>query len=261
MSDHVYFRYIAFLAPIWTMIGVWSVLDARRRGVLRSTVFRAFGLMAVLLLILLVRLPLNDWYHPFDTPEVSFLSNSWNAFRPTRAAVVAAGMLALWLLRGRWRWTGAAVLLTASLATMIVANVKAIEPMVAAEYLPDSRLVRDIGVTPTDTVETAAQTDLDSQMNHEREVYWSPIRNFDVWDGAPSQRATVVIAPWGYKIAPNCRDSLHPTHCSMNWDGTREGWARIYTYENGRRRWAVWLRESDPRLASHKPDTAGPRKS
>ena len=241
VSNHAYFRYIAFLAPVWVMIGM-SALVRAEAGARFKLIAQAAGFVGVSLFVLLTRMAPGEWFHPFDTPEVSFLTNAFDDFRPFKASLIALVLLAAWMLR---QWAIPAVLLAAtSLATMVVVDVKAIQPMVAKEYVTGSRLVHDIGVTPADVVESAEQVDLGSALNHQREVYWSQVRQFDAETGQPTGQATIVIAPWYPQyVDPEC-DAEERNDCErVHWDGQSMGWTRIYTYVNDDRRWAVWRRD------------------
>lgn len=242
VSNHAYFRYIAFLAPIWVMIGISALIEAEARARFKL-IAQAAAVMGVTLFVLLARMAPGEWFHPFDTPEVSFLTNAFDDFRPFKASLVAVAILATWMLR---QWVIPVIILAAtSLATMVMVNVKAIQPMVANEYVAGSRLVHDIGVTPADTVESAEQVDLGSMLNHQREITWAEVPQFDAEEGRPSPQATVVIAPWyPLGINPECDlEKRGDDECErVHWDGDSLGWTRIYTYTNGDRQWAVWRR-------------------
>ncbi len=242
VSNHVYFRYIAWTAPIWMMIGIAALVAAQRA--VRFRLMRDAGIvMGISLFVVLARMAPDDWFSPFDTPETSFLSNNWSEFRPFKVTILTLVFLAFWLTR-RWLipmsltlalWAGA----------MVAINAKAIEPMVAVEYRPGSRLVQDLGVTPNDVVEQAVQVDLGSRLNHQREIYWAPVNEFDAITGLPSPHATVVIAPWNPKYANvTCSEDETAKCTHMHWDGTQRGWTLIYIYANGDRHWAMWRRDT-----------------
>jgi hypothetical protein len=240
VSNHVYFRYIAWLAPIWLMVAIAALVQAEQRVKFRL-IRDAVVLMAITLFVVLARMAVGEWFSPFDTPEVSFLTNSWEAFRPFKAAILATLMLSLWMFR---RWIiplGVAAVVWA--ASMVSVNVNSIQPMVALEYQPGSRLVHDLGVTPNDVVQAAVQVDLGSRLNHQREITWAPVSEFDAMTGQPGPSATVVIAPWyPDKVNEVCEEEETKNCHSVHWDGSSQGWTRVYTYENKGRQWAMWRR-------------------
>ncbi len=244
VSNHAYFRYIAFLAPAWLMIGIWALVT-KQFGDRLKLMMRALAVIGVVQFVLLARMGPAEWFHPFDTPEISFLSNSFGEFRPFKATVLAVVFLALWLMR-RWAIPLGVLAVVCGLC-MVVVNDKSIKPMIAQEYIPGSRLVQDLGVTRNDVVETVAQVDLGSQMNHQREVTWMGVPTFDAKTGTPSPEATVVIAPWypdtGVEEDTE-KDDTEPKIKTTHWDGTAMGWTRVYTYLNGKRQWALWRRTS-----------------
>jgi hypothetical protein len=248
VSNHVYFRYIAWLAPVWMMVGITALLGLERKAKFKL-MFDAGLVMAVTLFVVLARMAVGEWFSPFDTPEVSFLANAWEEFRPFKAAIVAGAMLMLWLMR-RWFIPMAAVLAVWA-AAMVSINVNSIQPMVAKEYLPGSRLVHDLGVTPNDVVQTAAQVDLGSRLNHQREITWAPVTQFDAMTERPSSTATVVVAPWYPLYANRICEEEDTKKCSfVHWDGTDQGWTRVYTYDNEERQWALWRRSGESQAAS-----------
>jgi hypothetical protein len=76
-----------------------------------------------------------------------------------------------------------------------------------------------------------------SRLNHQREITWASVTEFDAELGRPTLEATVVIAPWNPYPAKEDYDLVH-------WAGTAQGWTRVYVYENGERHWAMWRRTS-----------------
>jgi hypothetical protein len=81
---------------------------------------------------------------------------------------------------------------------------------------------------------TSKFTSLGARLNHQREVYWRDVLEFDHRAGdAPPPDATVVIAPW---LSRNHDD----------WDGSSTGWRRAAG--DPLQEWAVWLRTDDPRF-------------
>jgi hypothetical protein len=240
VSNHAYFRYIAFLAPVWVMVAIAALAEATLREKVRL-IGTAMGVIGVTLFVVLARISSNEWFHPFDTPEASAMTNSWEQFRPFKATVVAVALLALWLLRQRFIPLMAVVVVSA--AAMVSINVNAIQPMTQLEYLPGSRLVQDLGVTPNDVVQVAEQVDMGSELNFQREVYWQRLTDFDALTGRPDSATTVVIAPW-FPFPTEDQDDV------VHWDGTSLGWQRVYTYMNEERQWALWRRSSGAVMSS-----------
>ena len=236
VSNHAYFRYIAFLAPVWVMIGIAALAEAGLREKLRL-IGAAAAVIAVTLFIVLARISSTEWFHPFDTPEASAMTGSWEQFRPFKATIIALALLAIWLVRKTFIPFVAVVAVSA--AAMVSINVNAIQPMTKLEYLPGSRLVQELGVTPDDVVQTAEQIDMGSNLNFQREIYWQRLTSFDALTGRPDSATTVVIAPW-YPFPTKKQDYDDIVH----WDGTSLGWTREYTYLNEERQWALWRRST-----------------
>jgi hypothetical protein len=247
ISNHVYFRYIAFLMPVFVMVGAGSLF-----GVSRSTAFwlvrRAAVLIVATAVVVLSQFTefFTQWFHPFDTPEASFLSANWRHLavsKATLAALVLLVVLAFLMSRPtrpsartpRLMVAGLAAVLLINVVAMEVVNLKSIRPMAEAEYRDAPRLVRDIGLDTSDIVATSSRVSLGGRLNHQREVYWRPVIEFDHLNASPPADATVVIAPW------NSRNK-------DDWDGTDLGWARVG--DDPHNEWAVWLRSDDPRVAA-----------
>jgi hypothetical protein len=234
VSNHAYFRYIAFLAPVWVMIAIAALAEAGLRDRLRL-IGAATGVIAVTLFVVLARISSNEWFHPFDTPEASAMTGAWDQFRPFKATVVALALLALWLILNTF--LPFVTLVAVSAAAMVSINVNAIQPMTKLEYLPGSKLVQELNVTPEDVVQTAEQIDMGSNLNFQREIYWQRLTSFDALSGRPDSATTVVIAPW-YPFPTKDQDDV------VHWDGTELGWTRVYTYLNEERQWALWRRST-----------------
>jgi hypothetical protein len=234
VSNHAYFRYIAFLAPVWAMIGIAALVQAGLRDRVRL-IGAASAVIGVTLFVVLARISSTEWFHPFDTPESSAMTGSWDQFRPFKATIVAFVLLALWLIRKTW--IPMAVVVVVSALAMVSINVNAIQPMSELEYIPGSRLVQDLGIDADDVVQTAEQVDMGSQLNFEREIFWQRLTSFDAEGGRPDSATTVVIAPWYPFPTEDQEDVVH-------WDGTSLGWTRVYTYMNEKRQWAVWRRST-----------------
>jgi hypothetical protein len=240
VSNHAYFRYIAFLAPVWVMIGIAALVKADMREKLRL-IGGALAVIGVTLFVVLARISSTEWFHPFDTPEASAMTGSWEQFRPFKATLVAVALLAVWLVRKSI--IPLVVVGAVSAAAMVSINVNAIQPMTKLEYIPGSRLVQDIGIASDDVVQVAEQVDMGSTLNFQREIYWQRLTSFDAEAGRPDSATTVVIAPWHPFPTEDQDDVVH-------WDGTRLGWTRVYTYMNEERQWALWRRSTGAVMSS-----------
>jgi hypothetical protein len=238
MSNHAYVRYIAFLMPVFVMVAVVALVRADRTRV-KSVVGRAAAGIAVGGLVVLSQMTevTLEWFHPFDTPEVSAMTNSWRTLPVAKATVVALVLLAVLaatLVARSVRYgpfVAVAGVLALCAGTMVLANAKAVGPMAAAEYRPASRLVQDLRVRPGDTVVSSKWVPLGARLNHQREVYWAPVAEFDDRTAGPPAAATVVIAPWKGR--------------NGDWNGAGSGWRVVAADPVGK--WAVWFRTADPR--------------
>jgi hypothetical protein len=244
ISNHVYFRYIAFLMPVFVMVGAGALF-----GVSRSTAFslvrRATLLIVATGVVVLSQFTefFRQWFHPFDTPETSFLSANWRHLavsKATIAALVLLVVLAVLMSRPgrpsartpRFMAAGLAGVLLINVVAMEVVNAKSIRPMAEAEYRDAPRLV-SLGIGPGDVVATSSKVSLGGRLNHQREVYWAPIIEFNHLNESPPANATVVIAPWRSRNKDD-------------WDGTDLGWTKVG--DDPHNEWAVWMRTGDPRV-------------
>jgi hypothetical protein len=247
ISNHVYFRYIAFLMPVFVMVGAGTLFGASRTTAM-WLVRRAAVLIVATGVVVLTQFNewVPQWFHPFDTPETSFLSKNWSHLAVSKAslsALVLLAVLALLMSRPgrpsartpRVMAAGLAAVLLVNVVAMEVTNFKSVRPMARAEYQDAPRLVRDIGVGRGDVVATSSRVSLGGRLNHQREVYWSSVIQFDHLNSSPPADATVVIGPW------------HSRN-DDDWDGTGLGWTRVG--DDTKNEWAVWLRSDDPRIAA-----------
>lgn len=252
-SNHAYPRYIAFLLPVWMLVAVIALIGASRRRALRLA-GTAAAVMAGGAFLALARMTefYDQWYHPFDTPEASFLSNTWDLLAVARVTVTAFVLLAAFTLTVTARRptvpasvvpasivpvaAALAGLLLLHVAAMEVINAKAVRPMSAQEYATAPLLVHDLRLGPGDVVASAVRVPVVAKLSHQREVYWAAIVEFDDLTGDPPAAATVVVAPWRTNKVEG-----------GDFDGESRGWRRIAG--DPEKEWAVWLRDSDPRLA------------
>jgi hypothetical protein len=95
-------------------------------------------------------------------------------------------------------------------------------------------LKQDLKIGPADVVATSQWVSLGARLNHQREIYWEGIAEFDSRAGElPPTDATVAIGPW-------------KSRNKDDWDGAKFGWVRVVYDPN--HEWALWLRPGDPRL-------------
>jgi len=240
ISNHAYFRYIAFLMPVFVMLA-GAALRGAGTARARWLVGRAAVLVGVGAVIVLSQIP--DYYRlkfeRFDTPETSFLTNTWNTVPVAQAAVTSVVLLLLFALgvakpdRRRLAVGTLAAVVVLNLTAMVVINAKSIAPMVANEYKYAPRLVHDMGIHPGDVVATSEKVALGTRLNHQREVYWRDVIEFDHTTSAPPAEATVVVAPWHSRNEDD-------------WHGEPLGWERVAV--DPIQEWALWLRVGDPRI-------------
>jgi hypothetical protein len=180
----------------------------------------------------------REWYHPFDSPEISGLTNTWNNLpvaRATATAVIMLAVIAFALSRprfGRPAIAALAAVLVINLGIMEVVNRKSVGPQAAAEYATAPRLVRDVKVTRDDVVVSSVRVALGARLNHQREIYWTDVPEFDHLFATPPADATVLIMPW-------------QSRNQDEWDGEPLGWRRVGA--DPVHEWAVWVRDTDPR--------------
>jgi hypothetical protein len=238
VSNHAYFRYVAWLAPVWVVIGGLALIGAGRRSAW-GLVMRGGLLSVAALVVVLSQMRGNEAFEPFDSTEVSFLSGNWHQFLPARAEMVVLILLlvvGLALGSKRKRLAAAAVggLIMLNLASMAVVNDQWVRPMAQGQYRSGARLVQGLKINESDVVVSSKWVGLGAMLNHQREVYWAPMRYFDSRAGEkPPADATVVIGPW---YSRNKDD----------YDGTPDGWRRILGDKE--QQYAVWLRADDTRL-------------
>ena len=240
VSNHAYFRYIAFLMPVFVMLAGAALHGAGNRRAMHL-VGRAAAIIGIGTIIVLSQIP--DYYglkfEKFDTPETSFLTNTWTAIPVAQAAVTALFLLLLFALavakaERRWFVAGAmAAVLVINLTAMVVINARSIGPMVANEYRYAPRLVHDMRIDTSDVVVSSKKVALGTRLNHQREVYWRDVIEFDHTKDLPPADATVVVAPWRSRNKDD-------------WHGEQYGWERVAV--DPIQEWALWLRAGDPRI-------------
>jgi hypothetical protein len=247
ITNHVYARYIAFLMPFWVLAGAAAILAAKRRDSFRLLGYAAalIGATAFLLLTRITTL-YEEWYEAFDVPEISFLANNWDSLAIANASVRAIVVLAVVVAVATWRHRAALPVLLAGLLCINVAAMEAInreliQPRALAQYRT-APLLSALGIGPGDVVASSAEIPLGARVNHQREVYWSAIIEFDTEESPPPE-ATVAIGPW------EPRPQLGGKTIAWGWQGERGGWVRLDgDAVNG---WAVWLRDTDPRVTGN----------
>jgi hypothetical protein len=234
MSNHAYFRYIAFGAPVFVMLAGLALFRAGSRDARRLVARAAAGLAVGTFLVLSQLTEVGrEWFHPFDTPEVSAMTASWQRMPVAEATAVALALLvvlASTLAGRRSRYAPALALagvLGLGMGTVAAANAWSVGPMAAAEYRTAPRLVADLGIGPGDVVVSSKWVPLGARLNHQREVYWARVPEFDDRTAGPPAGATVVVAPW------HSRDA-------GDWHGGALGWRMVAGDPAGG--WAVWRR-------------------
>jgi len=243
VSNHAYPRYVAFLAPIWAMLAIVALCGAGRRRALRLYGAAAAVIVGGAFLVLARQTDLvRETFEPFDTPEVSFLTNTWGALPIARATATALLLLAVFVFAiaaprpARLARIALAGVLVLNVGAMEVINARSLRPMAAKQYATAPQLVKDIHLGPGDVVVTSKWVPLSPLLNHQREVYWGPLAEFDHRKNQPPSNATAVIAPW---------NTLNGVD---DWDGDARGWRRVAG--DPVVKWAVWLRNSDPRVGT-----------
>jgi hypothetical protein len=241
VSNHAYPRYIAFLMPIFVMLGILAMWRVGRR--------RAFVLVGTASVLVLTGLFLvlaretelrSEWFHPFDTPEVSFLTNTWNTLPVAKATAIGLGLLVVFAfvlsapVSPRLAAAGLVGVLALNVACMGMVNANSVRSMVVKEYSTAPRLVANLHIGPHDVIASSTRVPLGPMLNHQREIYWGTPIEFDDRKSNPPSDATVVIAPWFSAIGGN-------------WHGERYGWQRVAG--DPQNYWTVWFRDGDPRLA------------
>jgi hypothetical protein len=248
VSNHAYFRYIAWLAPVWVVIAGVALIGAGRRPAWRLIV--RGGIMSIAaLIVVLSQMRGYETFEVFDSPEVSFLTGNWRQFLPAWAEVVVLILLLVLGLalgskskqKGFPRLAAAALggLLILNVAGMAVVNDRFVKPAAQGQYRTGARLVQGLKINENDVVVSSKWVGLGALLNHQREVYWAPMRYFDHRAGEkPPADATVVVGPW-------------KSRNKDDYDGTPDGWRRVIGDKG--QQYAVWLRADDPRLATFQP--------
>jgi hypothetical protein len=240
VSNHAYFRYIAFLMPVWVILAGAALYRSGRRRAL-ALVGRAAALIAAGGFVVLSRMTdvITERFQAFDTPETSFLTNAWHSLNVGNATIVGLVLLTVLALAFAAPRSRRAVplalagVLLLDVAAMAVVNVKLTGPMARAEYATGPQLVRDLHIGPADVVVSAHKTSLGARLNHQREVYWARVPEFEHLVADPPDDATVVVAPWHSRNKDD-------------WDGSFLGWTKVAG--DPVQEYAVWFRDTDPRL-------------
>ncbi|WP_051366904.1 hypothetical protein [Hamadaea tsunoensis] len=248
MNYLAYARYVHVFGPFWMLAGIAAITPPVRRhfGVLAGAVLLVVGGGALVAWRMRTGSMLPGFY-PFDSPELSLLTDGWTTLRPLRATALGLGAIgtvaAVWLLRGRRRpaYIGVVLgLVIAVQAVMIPATARLISVPMMNASLPQPPLA-DLGVRPGDTVAVHSGVVWWELRNVQREVNWSPVATFA---DRPSAGTRVVV---GY-YAPGT-----PAY----WNGAKYGFHLVGT---GKPYWAVW-RIDPPRLpvpgTKRRPPIAG----
>ncbi len=252
VNNHVYGRYVAMFAGVWSLVAVVALARASWR---RSLALVIGGTAIVLATFGIVEAyahtrMLHEKYVDFDAPELSFLSGDFNHLHIYRMTLYAVGFMVVFaLLLTGWRaarawdrggsgarrwWAFAA--LTGTLVLNLVAMVSITDNISAAwgdqQYHPGpAQLVRDAHVVPGSTIAEATNLPWNINQRHQREVYWTPLVPFDPTKGAPPGDPEYVIATTG-------------AHQRTDWNGKRYGYTVDLSYSEGKYlTWVVWQRK------------------
>ncbi|MGE5156428.1 MAG: glycosyltransferase family 39 protein, partial [Betaproteobacteria bacterium] len=238
VNNHVYGRYVAMFAGVWSLVAVVALARASWR---RSALLVAGGSAIVFAAVGLVWLYAhNKMRHEkfvnFDAPELSFLSGDYKHLHVRWMTAAAVGFMVLFaLLLTGWRaaraWDPAAtggrrwfafVALAGTLVLNLVAMVGITNNISASwetdQYHPGpAQLVRDAHVVPGSTIAQADNLPWGINQRQQREVYWAPLIGFDPTKGAPASRPLYVIATTG-------------NHRATDWPGRRYGYVATFRY-------------------------------
>jgi hypothetical protein len=251
VNNHVYGRYVAMFAGLWSLVGVVALARASWR---RSVVLVVGGSAIVLATLGMVEAYAHDRlrherYVNFDAPELSFLSGDFrhlHFYRMTALAIAFMVAFALFLTGWRaaraWdpgatrlrRWCAVAAL-AGTLVLNLVAMVSITDSISTAwadeQYHPGpAQLVRDAHVVVGSTIAEASNMPWNIDQRHQREVFWQPLIGFDPASGAPPGRPDYVI-------------SVTDGRGSNDWKGTWYGYEVAFTYkESANVIWVVWQR-------------------
>jgi hypothetical protein len=199
-------------------------------------------------------------YYLVDFPEVAFLSGTWSAFHPARAArsaVILLGVAGL-VLTIRRRRVVATVLVGLTLfsatATTVIAR-EVVQVPSDQTYGRQASLIRDAAAGPGDVVYASTELPWSLLVVQQREVSWAKVVRFDPrvrsrvdqkfdpdfqrFAAIPAD-ATLYIAPWSTD-EETIEEHTVPGMGAPFWDGTAYGWQiAVYDAEDS---WAAWRRD------------------
>jgi hypothetical protein len=249
VNNHVYGRYVALFAGVWSLVAVIALARATWR---RSALLVAVGSWIILASLAAVEAYAGDkmrseHYVNFDAPELSFLSGDFDHLHIYRMTALAIGLMVLFALlltgwrssrawdarapvaRRRWAFVALSGTLLVNLVAMVGINNGISLAWAAEQYGPGpAQLVRDAHVAPGSTIASVAKMNWQINQRQQREVYWQPIEQFDPTRGAPSGRPTYVVATTGSGVG-------------TDWNGKRYGYVAILTcHETKTLTWVVW---------------------
>jgi hypothetical protein len=183
VSNHVYFRYIAFLMPVFVMLAGTALIGADGRRA-RRLIWHTALLVGVTGFLVLARMSGREYFERFDTPEVSFLTYTFSHLAVAQVTVISMVLLCVFAaLVGKARSRPVAIalvgVLALNVAAMEVTNLKTIRPMSRYQYATAPLLKQDLKLGPKDVIATSQWVSLGARLNHQREVYWEGITEFD----------------------------------------------------------------------------------
>jgi hypothetical protein len=249
VNNHVYGRYVALFAGLWSLVAVIALARASWR---RSALLVAIGSWIILASVAVVEAYAGEkmrteHYVNFDAPELSFLSGDFDHLHIYRMTALAIGLMGLYALlltgwrsvrawdagrpvaRGRRAVVALGGTLVLNLVAMVAINDGTSLAWAAEQYGPGpAQLVRDAHVVPGSTIAEVAKMNWQINQRQQREVYWQPLEQFDPTRGAPPGRPTYVVATTGSGVG-------------TDWNGKRYGYVPVLTcHETKTLTWVVW---------------------
>jgi hypothetical protein len=229
LNNHIYGRYVAYTAGVWVLVALAALARAGwRRGALlgAGSLVIQFGTLG---LVWLYAHPerRGQPYVSFDAPEISFLSHDYGAPHFRRLTVLTilftAAFVLLFVLRPG-PVAAVAGLVVLNVAAMLSINGGITESWGERQNIPGPpQLVRDAHIPPGSSVFEATNVPWTVSQRHQREVYWSPLTQFNSRAPLPGRPAYVVAA--------------------TDWPGRRYGYVEVLSYHEPKRAvWVVWQR-------------------
>jgi len=251
VNNHVYGRYVAMFAGVWSLVAVVALARASwRRSALLVGLGSAIILSTVGLVWVYAHVKMrHEGYVSFDAPELGFLSGDFKHLHLKLMTAYGIGFMVLfalcltgWRAARAWdpsaarlrRWWAFAAM-AGTLVLNLVAMVSITNNISAAwdnqQYHPGAaELLRDAHITVGASVAQAENLPWLINQRQQREVYWTALIPFDSTKGAPPDDPEYVIATTG-------------NHAKTDWNGKRYGYVAEFKYkETSTVTWVVWQR-------------------